>query len=153
MAPAAKSRTLVIGIGHPHRGDDAAGLVAAEALKRQALPGLAVCEATGEALSLMDRWQEADRIFLVDAVQSGAPAGTIHRFQCGRDPTPFEGYGTDTHGFGVAEAIELARTLNRLPPWLVVYGIEGVAFGVGDPLSPAVEAAAQEVVRRICAEV
>jgi hydrogenase maturation protease len=142
----------VIGIGHPHRGDDAAGVLAARALKRQAPPGISIRESTGEALSLIERWQETDRVFLVDAVQSGAAAGTLHRFELDQGPAPFECFHATTHGFGVAGAIELARTLNRLPRCLIVYGIEGAAFGVGDALSPAVEQAALEVVRRICEE-
>ncbi len=153
MAAAAKSPTLVIGIGHPHRGDDAAGLLVARRLQRQAPPRIAIRESTGDGLSLLDRWQQKDRVFLVDAIQSGAPEGTLHRFELGQGPTPFEACRNTPHGFGVAEAIELARTLGRLPRRLIVYAIEGRAFGIGDALSAAVEEAVLEVVRRICAEV
>jgi Ni,Fe-hydrogenase maturation factor len=51
------------------------------------------------------------------------------------------------HEFGVSEGIELARALKRLH--LVVYGIEGRSFALGERLSPEVEAAAAEVVRRV----
>jgi hydrogenase maturation protease len=50
-----------------------------------------------------------------------------------------------THGLGVGEAIELARTLNRMPNSLTVYGIEGGSFRTGVGLSPEVERAAETV--------
>jgi hydrogenase maturation protease len=46
-----------------------------------------------------------------------------------------------THALGVAEAIELARALGRLPARLEVYAIEGARFTAGAGLSPAVEQA------------
>jgi hydrogenase maturation protease len=49
----------------------------------------------------------------------------------------------------VAEAIELARTLQDLPRSLLVYAIEGEAFVVGTPLSQAVEGAIPEVIAQI----
>jgi hydrogenase maturation protease len=58
-----------------------------------------------------------------------------------------------THGFGLAEAIELARALGGLPPRCVVYAIEGSSFEEGAALSPPVVAAAAEVARRLCGEI
>jgi hydrogenase maturation protease len=63
--------------------------------------------------------------------------------------TPSEIFHCSAHGFGVSEGIELARALKRLPAHLVVYGIEGRSFALGERLSPEVEAAAGEVVRRV----
>ena len=54
-----------------------------------------------------------------------------------------------THLIGLADALELARALGRLPPRVVVYGIEGHRFGVGDPVSPAVAAAVDRVVAEL----
>jgi Ni,Fe-hydrogenase maturation factor len=52
----------------------------------------------------------------------------------------------------VAEAVELARALKRLPPRLVVYGIEGRSFSAGVELSAEVEQAAAVVVARVLDE-
>jgi hypothetical protein len=40
-----------------------------------------------------------------------------------------------THAFGVAETVELARSLGRLPGYLVAYLIEGERFETGAPFS------------------
>jgi hydrogenase maturation protease len=62
-------------------------------------------------------------------------------------------FHTSSHAFNVAEAIELARVLNRLPPRLVVYGVEGRRFDVGAGMSPEVARATDEVVERLFNEV
>ena len=54
-----------------------------------------------------------------------------------------------THAFGVAEALELARALNRLPPCLLIYGIEGKNFAMGTGLSPEVRTAAFEITKLV----
>jgi hydrogenase maturation protease len=58
-----------------------------------------------------------------------------------------------THAFSVAEAVELARSLDQLPAHLVVYGIEGANFAAGVELSPAVEQAVEAAVERLAQEI
>ncbi|MBK7926186.1 MAG: hydrogenase maturation protease [Bryobacterales bacterium] len=138
--------TRVIGCGNLHRGDDAAGLLAARRLHEL---GVASAGCSGEALSLMDGWAGAESVILIDAVVSGQPPGTITVWDPLAAPLPRECFMGSTHAFGVAEAIELARVLRRLPPQLTLYGIEGARFDQGSPPSPevlmAVERVAQEI--------
>jgi hydrogenase maturation protease len=139
--------TLVIGIGNEYRGDDAAGLRVARHLKEMTLPGVSVREASGEGTALMEMWTGFGSVILIDAVQSGAEPGTVHRLDASSDSIPTGFFHYSTHAFSVAEAIELARALGQLPRQLFVYGIEGERFAAGVGLSPAVEAAVPEVVR------
>ena len=109
----------------------------------------------GEPTALLDMWLGHRAVVLIDAMHSGAPAGTIRRFDASRGPLPARwGGSSSTHAVALAEAIELGRTLGRLPPTLVVYGIEGSAFDAGPRLSPALEAAlptlADSVLRELC---
>ena len=146
-------RTLVIGVGNAYRGDDAVGLVVAQALHSADLPGTMVREESGEATALMDAWAEAETVILVDAVCSGAPPGTLHRFEAHAQPLPARFHHTSTHAFSVAEAIELARALGRLPRRLIVYGVEGQDFTAGAGLSPAVARVVPTVVERVVQEI
>jgi hydrogenase maturation protease len=57
-----------------------------------------------------------------------------------------------SHGLGVAEVVELARTLDRLPARLIVYGVAGCVFDVGAPLSPQVGAVIDEVIECVVRE-
>jgi hypothetical protein len=49
----------------------------------------------------------------------------------------------------LAEAVELARRLNRLPDSLQIYGIEGAEFGAGRGFSPMVQISADRVVETL----
>ena len=147
-----RSRTLVIGLGNEYRRDDAVGLVVARRLKEAAPASVLVREETGEGASLLESWQDADTVILIDAVQSGAAPGTVHRLDARAQPIAKEFFRFSTHAFGLAEAVELGRALGRLPPRLTVYGVEGKSFEAGVGLSPEVEAAAQVVVERVLGE-
>jgi hydrogenase maturation protease len=56
---------------------------------------------------------------------------------------------SSTHAFGVAEAVELARELGRLPGRLEVYAIEGADFSAGAELSAEVASAVRTLTRRL----
>ena len=141
-----KSSTLVIGLGNPFRGDDGVGRVAASRLRETKMPGVVVREETGEGAALMEAWKNAAHVILIDATQSGAAPGTIHRLDATRDAVPSRFFHYSTHTFGVAEAVELARSLNQLPPRLILFGIEGRDFSAGEKLSPQVAGAVDELV-------
>jgi len=132
---------LVVGLGNAWRGDDGAGPAVALALGDD--PRVLVHE--GEPIGLLEAWAGAQEVILVDAVSSGAPAGTVHRLDPLGAPLPGGLASASTHAFGLADTIELARTLERLPPRLTIYGIEGERFSAGEELSPAVRAAVEAV--------
>ena len=140
---------LIIGCGNRERGDDGAGILVAERLRKL---GIEADTRTGEAADLIEAWQGADDVIVVDAVVTGAPVGTVQVWD-GRQPLASVRTTASTHGFGVAEAIELARVLNRLPIRLRVYGIVGRRFEPGAEISPEVQRAVEEVVRRIIDDV
>ncbi len=143
----------IIGVGNEWRGDDGAGVAVARALRAQALPGVTVLEATGEGAALMAAWQDADVVILIDAVRSGAEPGKIHHFDALDEHLPTDFFHYSTHAFSVAEAVELARVLDQLPPRIIVYGIEGKTYEAGAGLSAEVEQGVEAVVERIGGEV
>jgi hydrogenase maturation protease len=132
---------LVVGLGNAWRGDDGAGPAVARALGDD--PRVVVLE--GEPIGLIEAWAGAQDVVVVDAVSSGAAPGTVHRLDAGAAPLPATLARGSTHAFGLAETIELARTLDRLPPRLTVYGIEGQDFRAGDQLSAPVRTAVDAV--------
>jgi len=97
----------------------------------------------------MDSWQGHDRVYVVDAVSSGASPGSIYRMDASREPIPSKFFSCSTHDFGVAEAIEMARTLGQLPMQLQLFGIEGGNFQPGEKLSAEVEQAMELVADEI----
>jgi hydrogenase maturation protease len=132
----------VIGFGNEWRGDDAAGIEVARRLGGTVL--------SGEPIGLVEALDGTAEVVLVDAVSSGAPAGTVHVFEAGSERLPTALFGAaSTHALGLAEAVELARSLGRLPRRVLVYGIEGGSFDFGEGLSPEIAAAVDQVVEEV----
>jgi len=140
---------LVIGIGNPHRGDDGVGRLVARRLDAQGAAGLLVVEHAGDAAGLLEWLTGPEAVYLVDASKTGKRPGTISRFDVARTELPRVTFGCSTHGLSVADAIELARALGRLPRRCVIYAIEGRRYDIGHALSPEVDAAAEEVANLI----
>jgi hydrogenase maturation protease len=144
---------IVIGIGNPDRGDDGAGHAVAKLLRESLPAGIEVVEEDGEATALLGRMEGAAAVYMVDACVSGDASGTVHRFDVHDAPLPYGKSGPSTHGFGLAEAVELGRALGQLPRRCIVYAIEGASFEAGAPLTPPVAAAVAEVARRLRDEI
>jgi hydrogenase maturation protease len=143
---------LLIGVGHDGRCDDAAGVRAARLVRALLWPRARVIECAGGATALLEAWQGEPEVVVVDAMCSGSPIGTVRRMDASREPLNAELFRGSTHGLGLAEAVELARSLGRLPSSLVVFGIEGIDFGIGTRLSFPVECAVREAALLISEE-
>ena len=147
-----RGAAVVIGVGNEIRGDDAAGLIVARRLRERAATRAVVLACEADPAGLLDAWLDAALAIIVDTVVSGAEPGTVQRFDVSAVPLPARLAGSSTHALWVAEAIELARALHRLPPRTVVYGIEGSSFSTGAPLGETVERAVDETLTRVVAE-
>lgn len=100
----------------------------------------------------MDLWSGAACVHLIDAARSGAPPGTIRRIDAVTQTVPVNLFHYSSHAFGVAQAVEMARSLGTLPPCLILHAIEGADFSAGEGLTPAVEQAVERVVQDIAAQ-
>ena len=140
---------MVIGVGNPYRGDDGVGPFIAGKLKKENLPGTLVKTHSGEGTSLMESWKGASKVILIDAMRSGALPGKVRRFDALSESIPSDFFHYSTHAFSIAEAVELARVMDRLPPHLIIYGIEGKNFEKEIGLSPEVDQASREVEKRV----
>jgi hydrogenase maturation protease len=143
--------TIVIGIGNPDRGDDAVGLAVARTVRAAAPAGVTVVELDGDQLALLDAWDGAAQVYVVDAACSGGEPGSVYRFDASA-PLGGEFSRRGTHLFSLADVIELARALGRLPARVTGFGIEGAAYDLGAPLSAQAEIAARTVAEQILHE-
>lgn len=149
MGNSAGKRALVVGVGNEYRGDDAIGFAVVRRLRDDLTAFPELFEFEGDGVGLMQLWEGYDTVVLIDCVTANLPAGTIVRLDAAEHKMPTHYFRSSSHLFGVAEAIEMARTLGQLPGKLVVYGIVGQDFEAGCPLSPAVELTIESVVRQI----
>jgi len=141
------SRPLVVGVGNPDRGDDAIGPHVAARVAALGPPGVDVVE-RGEPVDLVPHLLERDHMVIVDAAAPRGRPGRLRVHVVGATaPAAGAGGAGGTHGFGVAEAVELARALGRLPARLVLIGVEAGTLAAGEPLSAAVSGCVDEAVR------
>jgi len=143
---------VVVGLGHPDRGDDAVGSLVARRVAERAAglsPAITIVEQADPA-GLLDLWEGADLAVLVDAVRSDRPAGEVLVLDVTTAPLPVGDWSAGgSHALSLAAAIELARVLGRLPGRLVLVGVEvrdaGLGVGVASVVTDAVEAATDAV--------
>lgn len=141
---------LILGIGNLWRGDDAAGRHAARRLAECITsPAVTVREVEGEGAAVMEALDGADAAILIDAVESGAPPGTVHCWDVSAESMNAKFLRCSTHNFSVHDAVEMARALDKLPPRVFVFGIEGKEFSPGQAGSPEVEASMDDLVARV----
>jgi hydrogenase maturation protease len=147
------AKTLVVGIGNADRGDDGVGLLVARLVRNRAPRSVRVVEVNHGGADLLDVWEGAKCVVVVDAMRTQATPGTLRRFDAGEGPLPMKTFGTLSHAIGLAEAVELGRELGRLPSRIVVLGIEGESFEHGADVSPILSRAAWDAVERVLEEI
>lgn len=166
----------MVGLGSPDRGDDAVGPVVARAVDGAlagaigragaglAGPGLAGAGLSGVSVieqedptDLVLSWDAHDLVVVVDAVVSGAEPGTVRVLEVGETPVSTQTWAAlgvgGTHAFGLAEAVELARVLGRLPERVSLVLVEAADVTPGAPLSAAVAAAVPRAVDAVLSAV
>ncbi len=162
------SGIFIVGVGNLIRRDDGVGIVVAQRLKQHfhsphtvssVIPPplnnkITVIEQCEDVLELLNLWNNNCLVFLIDAVNSGAEPGTIFRIDARAHKIIQPIFRNLTsHTLSLAVAIELGRTLNQLPQEIMVYGIEGKDFNLGEGLSPEVEKASEKVAEQIRREI
>lgn len=149
--------TLVLGLGNPILTDDSVGLRVAALLEPQLAghPDVAVAEDCWGGLRLMERLVGFRQAVIIDATQSGAPPGTIHRLTPHDLPTQ---HSASAHDVNLPTALAFGRKMGLvLPPddRLVLVGVEAAdILTFGETCTPEVEAAiprAVETVREVLA--
>jgi hydrogenase 3 maturation protease len=119
-------RVVVVGVGNPLRGDDAAGCAIAHGLR--GLPGVTVVEAEDlperEVLRIADAAPET--VVLVDAVDLGAPPGSVAVL----DPDELAAYAPTTHRVPLSLLADVIRRACRarvfvlaIQPWHLTFGV------------------------------
>ncbi len=143
-----KARLLVIGVGNRDRGDDAVGPIVCDLLDELRPPEIETLVFEGSVLDLPIHWSATDRVVIVDASQPAGRPGQVTEVD-GRVARLAVPGPLSTHAIDVGAAVELARSLDRLPAELTIIGIEGAEFEFGAPLTPAVQRAAGRAVATI----
>lgn len=146
--------TRIIGLGNEYRSDDGVGpavvrqLQAQQELHRRGID-IVCCD---DETHLLDLWQNARHVIMIDAASFSATAGTIMRLNLLTQPLPVPFEAISTHTIGLRAVLGIARVVQSLPHSLILYAIEGKNYVSGISLSSEVARAANEVTWRVQTE-
>jgi hydrogenase maturation protease len=137
--------TLVIGYGNTLRGDDGAGIVAAELLMgRIHDPEIEIVGQHQLTPELMEPISRAAHVIFIDAAASGR-AGKVHRIPL--RPAPV--CSRFSHVTTPESLLAGAQALYGHTPEATLYTIPGRSFETGEGLSPAVRRAVNNLVETL----
>jgi hydrogenase maturation protease len=147
--------TLILGLGNPILGDDAAGLLAAREVQARLRwrPDVEVDEEYRGGLRLMERLVGYDRAILIDAICTGThPAGTILRL--GPDDLPTQ-HTASVHDANLPTALQLAADMGLpVPQDIAIFAVEASqVLEFAETCTPAVGAALPRLVEAVLAEI
>ena len=140
---------VVIGVGNGSRRDDGVGWVVASAVARRLGDLVEVRRCDGEPARLLDAWSGAELAVVVDAIRRGTEPGSLCVLTADDAVASTPAVPLGGHALGVGQAVALGRALDRLPRRLVVVGIEGQDYGIGEGLSAPVLAAVDAAAERV----
>ena len=144
----------IIAVGNSFYGDDGVGAAVLEKIRQEDLfPGADLVDVHTDALALLDHLSRDEMNVVVDAAEMGLEPGAAVGFRPSEVRLKIKSDHLSMHGFGLAEAFDLAAQLDRMPRNVLIVGIEPERVAINRGLSAVVADAVPRVVSIIQAEV
>lgn len=146
-------RTLVLGLGNELLGDDAAGILAARALRKRLAGRADVMESSLAGIALLDLLVDYDRVILIDCVKTNHhPPGTLYVLGP-QDLDPV--IAPSPHYAGLPELLAVATALElHAPRTIRIFALEVEdPYTVGAMPCEPVRQAIPRLVERVCRQV
>lgn len=143
---------IIVGIGNPYRGDDAAGWAVIDGLTKAVGSVIQLVKQRGDIAELVDIFANHKSVYLVDAFNSSDLKDAWKRIDLHKQPIIEESPQTSTHGFSISQAISLAKNLDLLPNKLILYAIKGNHYSITNSLTPPVAKSVDTVINAILQE-
>ncbi|MBV8674189.1 MAG: HyaD/HybD family hydrogenase maturation endopeptidase [Acidobacteriaceae bacterium] len=142
----------VLGLGNLIRSDDGLGVHAIRRLlvDHRLLPDVEVIDGGTLGLDLLPRVEGASHLLVIDAVDFGAPPGTLCRFADQQLQTLSA--GRSVHLLGFSDLLNALHLLGSPPRRVVLLGIQPGSTNWGITLSPSVVASLDRLVEAALSE-
>jgi hydrogenase maturation protease len=147
------AETVVIGLGNVILSDDGLGVHAVRRLRHgySLSDRVELIEGGTAGLLLLPHLADARRVIIVDAIDTGAPAGTLVRLP-GEDWASVFALQITPHDVGLRDLLGAAQLSGAWPRELVLHGAQPASTAIGTELSAPVAAALDPLVCAILAE-
>jgi hydrogenase maturation protease len=145
--------TVVLGMGNLIYSDDGVGVHAVQRLQadRRVPADVLLLDGGTLGLTLLNHVSGARRLLVLDAVDIGAPAGTLVRME-GQELHGMPGSGS-VHQLGFADLLAALRITGQEPQEVVVLGIQPGSTDLGTSLSVCVSEALKQLIEAAIAQV
>jgi hydrogenase 3 maturation protease len=136
---------VVIGLGHPLKGDDYVGSLIAKDLRKRikSSAGVLIVDAEDSPENVINVLNDNNPglVVLIDAVEAGLEPGSIKLIDLSETTYPFFG----SHSMPVRVLFEMGPEI----PKTVLLGIQPSSYEIGEPLSREVAQAEAEIVMEL----
>jgi hydrogenase maturation protease len=147
-------KIVIIGVGNLLLKDEGVGVHVAQELQKKGLPSAVEVHDGGVAgIGLLDFFQGASKVLLIDAADMNLDAGAVVRFTPEEVAGKIDGPRFSVHEVGVLEVLDLAKALDQYPAEVVIFGIQPKEIGWGTELSPEVQASIPKAVEAVWEEI
>ncbi len=144
----------IIAVGNSFYGDDGVGAAVLERIRHDDLfPEAELFDAHTDALSVLDHLVPGELNVVVDAARMDLEPGSVVGFRPDQVRLKIKSDHLSMHGFGLAEAFDLAGQLGKLPEEVLIVGVEPERVAINKGLSEAVRQAVPRVISIIQGEV
>ncbi len=135
-------RTVVLGLGNALMADDGVGLYALSHLQDDWFmpPEVEFVDGGTWGLTLLPIVDSADRLLVLDAVDSGQAPGTLSELTGDQIPRFLERTKLSPHQVDLRDVLALCELRGRTPEEIVVLGIQPLRIEMSTDLSPEVSA-------------
>jgi len=143
---------LVLGLGNTLLSDDGVGPALLDHLSSSAPRWdgqVEFVDGGTQGLALLGHLSGRKALIIVDAVQTGAPPGTVHLMTLGELRSVAPGHVGSAHEGNAGELIAAAQLLDELPARLFVVGVEPQKIATGHGLSAPVKRALPEASKEV----
>lgn len=146
-----RKKISVIGIGNLLMGDDGVGIRVIEVLKQEELPSnVSVFDGATRAFDVLEYMEGRDKAVIVDAFKKNGPPGSIYRFSF--DPEigiPDESLNLSMHDINFLDALKVSKGIYKIPPEIVIIGIEPEILEFSYELSSKLKIAIPRIINKV----
>jgi hydrogenase maturation protease len=139
-------QVAIVGVGNLLLSDEGVGIHAARALREVSMPShVRIFELGTRGLEILEVVEGFRKAIIIDAVKSGAPPGSIRRWQLGELLDTSAPRMVSLHEMDLMATLKIGRAIAKLPDEVIIIGIEPKLLSSGLELSTELKAKFQEL--------
>lgn len=143
-------KVVIVGVGNLIMRDDGVGIHVVQELQKVRLPeNVEVRDADTNAFIALEYMDNKDKAIIIDAYRGGREPGTIYKFRLAPDSSNIK---LSLHDLDFIDALKSGKHAYRLPPEIVIIGVEPEVIEPGLELSQRVQKAIPEVIETVLKE-